>query len=91
MTHTLDLASLRWPASRAGEALEELARRSGLAVAAPELQAVPETLDLTDPQELGRWVDWAARRLGVGRGWRRSRRIGWALRPAAALPSAGSG
>ena len=65
MTRALELADLRWPASRAGEALEELTRRSGLTVATPELRTAPDTLDLTDPQELGRWVDWAASRLGV--------------------------
>jgi ATP-binding cassette subfamily B protein len=65
MTRPVDLASLCWPAARAGEALEELARRSGLAVAAPELPAMPASLDCADPQELQRWVDWAARRLGV--------------------------
>jgi ATP-binding cassette, subfamily B, bacterial len=65
MTHALELPDLRWPLSRAGEALDELARRSGLVVAAPELPAAPQTLDPANPQELGRWVDWAARRLGV--------------------------
>jgi ATP-binding cassette subfamily B protein len=65
MTRTLDLASLCWPVARVGEALEEMARRSGLAVAAPELPAMPASLDCADPQELQRWVDWAARRLAV--------------------------
>ena len=65
MTRPPEMEALRWPVARAGEALEELARRSGLRAAAPELPAMPAGLDCADPQELQRWVDWAARRLGV--------------------------
>ena len=53
------LVSLAWPASRLGEALEALARHSGLAEGAdaPELPGGPAS---TDDQQLDAWVGAAA-------------------------------
>lgn len=65
MSSKLPWAQLCWPLHRLGEALDELARRSGLAIAAPEAPPLAPGLDGNDALELGRWVDWAAQRLGV--------------------------
>jgi len=51
-----------WPAARLGEAIETLARRSGLGVRAVSLPAAPETLA---GDELELWVATAAERLGI--------------------------
>ena len=54
---------IAWPANRAAEALEALARRSGLR---PKSMAVatPATVD-TDPTRLGRWIEATAAALGL--------------------------
>lgn len=44
--------------------MEALAHQCGLLQAVRESPAVPATLQDADAQELGRWMDWAARRLG---------------------------
>jgi ATP-binding cassette subfamily B protein len=62
---TIDLQALCWPVPRLGEALEELARRSRLRVAATESPPVPGTLAADGEQEQGRWLEWAAQRLGL--------------------------
>ena len=55
---------LFWPHARAGEAMEALARASGLATHTQEVPAMPADVAPDDKPELGRWMDWAARRLG---------------------------
>ncbi|MBL0423532.1 ATP-binding cassette domain-containing protein [Ramlibacter alkalitolerans] len=60
-----DLRALLWPVPRLGEALEELARRARLRVAAAESPQVPATLAADGEQEQGRWLEWAAHRLGL--------------------------
>jgi ATP-binding cassette subfamily B protein len=58
-----------WPLARLGEGLEELARRAGLVVAAHAVLAtplaVPPAVLQGVPGELGRWIEWAAGRLGI--------------------------
>ncbi|HET8744964.1 MAG TPA: ABC transporter ATP-binding protein [Ramlibacter sp.] len=62
---TIDLQALLWPVPRLGEALEELARRARLRVAAGEGAQVPATLAADGEAEQGRWLEWAAQRLGL--------------------------
>ncbi|RFO96621.1 ABC transporter ATP-binding protein [Rhodoferax lacus] len=59
------LQGLCWPVHQAGAALEELARRAGLADRASEVPALPAELDLDDSEAQARWMDWAAGRLGL--------------------------
>ena len=55
-----------WPLERLAEALEVLARQSGLQAAAAELAAPPaELVQAQDPAALGRWIDWGSRQLGL--------------------------
>ncbi|MEJ8834903.1 ABC transporter ATP-binding protein [Ramlibacter sp. AN1133] len=61
----MDLRALLWPVARLGEALEELARRARLRVAAAESPQVPATLAGEGEEEQGRWLEWAAHRLGL--------------------------
>jgi ATP-binding cassette subfamily B protein len=58
-----DLSALCWPVARAGEALAELARRGGLVAGGHE--ALPAPPRFAGPEELERWIGWAARRLGI--------------------------
>jgi len=62
---TIDMHALLWPVPRLGEALEELARRARLRVAEGEGPQVPATLAADGEQEQGRWLEWAAQRLGL--------------------------
>ena len=61
----VDVDACCWPDARLGEAIEELARRTGLAPAS-KLPPGPPCLDgdgsAADP---ARWIDWTARRLGI--------------------------
>ncbi|HYU32452.1 MAG TPA: ABC transporter ATP-binding protein [Thermoanaerobaculia bacterium] len=57
MRRTADLDALAWPASRLGEALSALARRSGLDPAKLDL---PEPEDAASPDDLDRWIAAAA-------------------------------
>jgi ATP-binding cassette, subfamily B, bacterial len=56
---------LSWPISRLGEAVELLARNSGLAVNSKEVLSVPESLLNTGTSELSRWMNWAVEKLGL--------------------------
>jgi ATP-binding cassette, subfamily B, bacterial len=62
---TTDVRALLWPVARLGEGLEELARRARLRVGAGESPQVPATLAGDGQQEQGRWLEWAAHRLGL--------------------------
>ena len=55
---------IAWPASRVGEALEALARRSALRPKSVELPLPPANL-ADDPRQLGLWIESAASSLGV--------------------------
>jgi ATP-binding cassette subfamily B protein len=59
------VAAVLWPVQRLGEALEELARRSGLRLVAGETTRVPASLAADGLQEQGRWIEWAAQRFGL--------------------------
>jgi ATP-binding cassette subfamily B protein len=59
------LAALRWPLARLGEALEELARRAQLRCTAADSPPVPPALAEADAAEQGRWLEWAAQRIGL--------------------------
>jgi ATP-binding cassette subfamily B protein len=61
----IDLTAVQWPYSRLGEALEELARRSGLQPASKDVPVPPDASGDAAADDLGRWVEWAADRLGV--------------------------
>ena len=58
-----------WPIARLGEGLEELARRARLNPVAGDALVVPQDVTQTasngKPGDLGRWIEWAAKRLGV--------------------------
>jgi ATP-binding cassette subfamily B protein len=59
------LTDLAWPADRLGEALEALARRSGLEVKAGTVPVPPEPESASGGESLGRWVESAAAWLGL--------------------------
>lgn len=57
-----------WPLERLGAGLEALAGQSGLHAGATQSLALPPELaaaPASDPVELARWIDWAARGLGL--------------------------
>jgi ATP-binding cassette, subfamily B, bacterial len=56
---------LRWPATRLGEALDELARRAQLGDGSGQPLVVPESLEQGDSSDAGRWMEWAAARRGL--------------------------
>ena len=58
----LDVVPLLWPRSRVGEALDELARRSGLGVLSNDAGATPASLSHEDDEDLVRWIPWVAGR-----------------------------
>jgi len=60
-----DLAALLWPVSRAAEALDELARRSKLNSTSSDALFAPPAFGRDDGEDLGRWISWAADRLGL--------------------------
>ena len=55
---------IAWPATRVGEALEALARRSDLRPKSVELPAPPANI-ADDPRRLGLWIESAASSLGL--------------------------
>lgn len=59
------LAELCWPLQRLGEALDELARQAGLPRAQADALVLPESVQLLQPGELSRWIDWAGARMGL--------------------------
>ena len=61
---TPELAALAWPASQLGQAIEALARKSGLAPQPVQIPAAPSSLD-TDTAALQEWIDAAAQWFGV--------------------------
>ena len=54
-----------WPVSRLGEAIETLARKSGLSPRLAETPTVPEHIGRGDSEALGRWVMSVADGLGI--------------------------
>ena len=65
----ISLRDFFWPSARLGEGLEELARRAGLQPVAGEGLPVPRevlhSVSATGTGDIGRWIGWAAERLGV--------------------------
>jgi ATP-binding cassette, subfamily B, bacterial len=59
------LSAARWPISRLGQGLEELARRAGLGPNAKAVLTLPDALLKHQSAELGRWMEWAAERLNI--------------------------
>ena len=59
-----DLNTLLWPVSRLGEAMEALARRSGLAPRSVELPIPPQGLAQDGGETLSRWMALVASSLG---------------------------
>jgi ATP-binding cassette subfamily B protein len=62
---TFDFSDIAWPLSRLGEGLDELARRAGLSPASSDAAAAPRALHAGAGEDLDRWMQWAADRLGV--------------------------
>jgi ABC-type multidrug transport system fused ATPase/permease subunit len=60
-----DLNTLAWPVARLGEALEAMARRSGLAPGERESLVPPEGLTQEEAEALGAWIETAAAWLGL--------------------------
>src|SRR5215831_9104279 len=60
-----DLNTLVWPVARLGEALEAMARRSGLAPGERETPVPPEGLARDNTEALGAWIETAATWLGL--------------------------
>lgn len=60
-----DLHPLSWPVSRLGEAIEALARRSGLSPRPAETLTLPEGVERGDGEALGHWVAAAAGCLSI--------------------------
>jgi len=63
-THQLPLNTIAWPASRLGELMENLARRSKLVSRLVELPQ-PSSSALGSEEAVGRWVEVAAGNLGL--------------------------
>ncbi len=63
MTNNLD--TLSWPASRLGEAMDALARKSGLVPRPVEIPTPPNGFAQADAEALGRWIEAAADCLGL--------------------------
>lgn len=61
--HPPDIHTLAWPASRSGEALEILGRKSGLLSRPLEAPPMPAHMDLADNERLAYWIDIAAHQL----------------------------
>ena len=62
---TLNISSISWPASRLGEMIDYLARRSHLIRHPGKLPQPPDNLAQGGDQVLGRWIDTAAGYLGL--------------------------
>ena len=63
-THRLPLDTIAWPASRLGELMENLARRSKL-VSHPVELPQPSSRALSSEEAVGKWVEVAAGNLGL--------------------------
>ncbi len=61
----MNLEMYSWPVTALGDGLAHLARRAGIGTAAVDAIVLPSGVDPSDPIELGRWVSWAAERLGL--------------------------
>ena len=62
----VQLQSLSWPASRLGEAIEDLVRKARLASQSPMAVATPPPyLGRADEETIGRWIEAAAGQFGV--------------------------
>ena len=59
-----DIAPLLWPYARAGEALDELARRARLS-AGSDTSALASATPYEDSEDFARWLAWSADRLGL--------------------------
>jgi len=59
------LDALHWPLDRLGDALESLARRSGLLVRSAGIPNPPADLSPHDADSRARWIDAAAEQLGL--------------------------
>ncbi|MGO9114649.1 MAG: ATP-binding cassette domain-containing protein [Thermoguttaceae bacterium] len=59
------LTELAWPAARLGEAMETLARRTGLAVPRGDAAAPPHSLAGTGGELIDDWIEALAARLGL--------------------------
>lgn len=57
---TANLQNACWPASRLGEALQALARKSGLPLRVAEAPALPPGLSLHSNERMGEWMEAAA-------------------------------
>src|SRR5690606_18144124 len=60
-----DLAAAAWPASRLGEAIEGLARRSGMALEPRVAPAPPLDLPWDNVARTGKWIEATAQWLGL--------------------------
>ena len=56
---------ISWPASRAGEVIEIVARRHGLRPRVVEIARPPDAFGGDDPELLGRWIESTAAALGL--------------------------
>ncbi|HRV92818.1 MAG TPA: hypothetical protein P5526_11695, partial [Anaerolineae bacterium] len=63
--HPVDLTALAWPVARLDEAIELLARRTGLGSVFHEAQSLPPELHQAGLAALGQWVQATADRLGL--------------------------
>jgi len=63
MKHEMD--KLTWPASRMGDAIESLARKSGLSPRLVDMPSPPDWVMLSEDGALGRWIEGAASWLGL--------------------------
>ena len=63
--NSVDLTPLAWPVTRFDEALELLARRTGVGAALQEAQPLPAELYQAAPAALGRWLQHAADRCAL--------------------------
>jgi ATP-binding cassette subfamily B protein len=59
------LTNMTWPAARLGEAIEALGRHRGLPLAAAPLEPPPARLRDATSQEIGAWIETAARALDL--------------------------
>ena len=62
--HQLPLDTITWPASRLGELMENLARRSKL-VSHPVELPQPSSNALGSEEAVGRWIEVAAGNIGL--------------------------
>lgn len=65
-TNTMsEIDALGWPMSKLGEAIEALARTSGLSPRAVEIPTPPEPLEQESGEAIGRWIEATAGWLGL--------------------------